>query len=160
HPIRVAEEWAMVDNLSGGRVGISLAPGWNPNDFALAQGKYDDRYRDLYDGVERLRKLWRGEPVTVDSVPGGTAQIRIYPTPVQRELPLWITAARKPESFQQAGALGTNVLTHLLDQDLDALAEKIAIYRAARAEHGHDPDAGRVTVMCHAFLADDLETVR
>jgi natural product biosynthesis luciferase-like monooxygenase protein len=160
HPIRVAEEWAMVDNLSGGRIGISLAPGWNPTDFLLAPGKYEDRYRDLYDGVERLRKLWRGQPVDVESAPGGATQVRIYPTPVQRELPLWITAARSPESFRQAGALGANLLTHLLDQDMDALAEKIAIYRAARVEHGHDPDAGRVTVMCHTFLADDLETVR
>jgi len=35
HPIRLAEEWAMVDNLSGGRVGLSLASGWNPDDFAF-----------------------------------------------------------------------------------------------------------------------------
>jgi natural product biosynthesis luciferase-like monooxygenase protein len=160
HPVRIAEEWAMVDNLSGGRVGVSLAPGWNPADFLLAPGKYDDRYRDLYDGVERLRALWRGEPVTVDGVSGGSTQVRIYPTPVQRELPIWITAARSPESFRNAGALGANLLTHLLDQDMSALAEKIAIYRAARAAHGHDPDAGRVTVMCHTFLAGDLETVR
>jgi natural product biosynthesis luciferase-like monooxygenase protein len=160
HPIRIAEEWAMVDNLSGGRVGISLAPGWNPTDFVLAPGAYDDRYRSLYEGVARLRELWGGQPVNVDDAQGGATQIRIYPTPVQRELPLWITAARSPASFRQAGALGTNLLTHLLDQDIDALAEKIAIYRAARAAHGHDPDTGRVTVMCHTFLADDIATVR
>jgi natural product biosynthesis luciferase-like monooxygenase protein len=160
HPIRIAEEWAMVDNLSGGRVGISLAPGWNPADFVLAPGAYDDRYRNLYQGVGQLRALWRGEPVSVASGSAGPAQVRIYPTPVQRDLPLWITAARSPESFRQAGALGTNLLTHLLDQDVDALAEKIAIYRAARADHGHDADAGRVTVMCHTFLAHDIETVR
>ncbi len=136
-----------------------MAPGWNPTDFLLAPGRYDDRYRDLYEGVARLRELWRGQPVAVKSADGAAKQIRIYPTPVQRELPLWITAARSG-SFRQAGALGTNVLTHLLDQDIDALAEKIAIYRAAREEHGHDPDAGRVTVMCHTFLAGDIETVR
>lgn len=160
HPVRIAEEWAMVDNLSGGRIGVSLAPGWNPADFLLAPGKYEDRYNDLYQGVGRLRALWRGEPVAVDAADGEMTQVRVYPTPLQKELPLWITAARDPQSFRQAGALGTNLLTHLLDQDVDALAEKIAIYRAARAEHGHDPASGRVTVMCHSFVADDLQTAR
>jgi natural product biosynthesis luciferase-like monooxygenase protein len=43
HPIRVAEEWAVVDNLSNGRVDLSFAIGWNPNDFALAPQNYAQR---------------------------------------------------------------------------------------------------------------------
>ncbi len=39
-PLRVAEEWALVDQLSGGRVGVSFASGWHPQDFALAPGSY------------------------------------------------------------------------------------------------------------------------
>ncbi|MBM3779913.1 MAG: LLM class flavin-dependent oxidoreductase, partial [Acidimicrobiia bacterium] len=159
NPLRVAEEWAMVDNLSGGRVGISLASGWNPHDFVLAPDRYADRYDHLYAGVETLRRLWRGEPWQTQAPSGDTVSLRTYPTPVQRELPLWITAARSPESFRRAGALGTNLLTHLLDQDVETLAEKIAIYRAARAEHGFDPAAGIVTLMCHTFVAPDIETV-
>jgi natural product biosynthesis luciferase-like monooxygenase protein len=159
NPVRVAEEWAMVDNLSGGRVGLSLASGWNPNDFVLAPGKYDDRYRDLYDGFETLRRLWRGETLEATSASGRSVALRTYPTPVQHELPLWITAARSAESFRKAGALGANLLTHLLDQDVETLAGKIAIYRQARAEHGFDPSAGIVTVMCHTFVAPDMETV-
>ncbi len=159
NPVRVAEEWAMVDNLSGGRVGMSLASGWNPDDFVLAPGKYDDRYNNLYGGIELLRRLWRGEPFEANGVPGRNRKLRIYPTPVQPELPLWITAARSPESFKKAGALGANLLTHLLDQDVDTLAEKIALYRGERAANGHDPDGGNVTVMCHSFLAADGDTV-
>jgi natural product biosynthesis luciferase-like monooxygenase protein len=159
NPVRVAEEWAMVDNLSGGRVGISLASGWNPNDFVIAPGQYDNRYDDLYAGIEMLRRLWRGETLEAKAASGKTVALRTYPTPVQRELPLWITAARSPESFRKAGALGANLLTHLLDQDVDTLAAKVKMYRAARAEHGFDPDAGVVTVMCHTFIAPDLESV-
>jgi natural product biosynthesis luciferase-like monooxygenase protein len=159
NPVRVAEEWAMVDNLSGGRVGMSLASGWNPNDFVIAPGNYDDRYNDLYAGIEMLRGLWRGETLEAKAASGKTVSLRTYPTPVQRELPLWITAARSPESFKKAGALGANLLTHLLDQDVETLAGKIALYRAARAENGFDPGAGIVTVMCHTFIAADLESV-
>ncbi len=158
HVARIAEEWAMVDNLSGGRVGISLASGWNPDDFVLAPEKYEERYRELYDGIALLRRLWRGESFEGSAPNGRVVSLRTYPTPVQRELPLWITAARSVESFQRAGALGANLLTHLLDQDVETLARKIALYRAARAEHGFDPETGVVSVMCHTFVAPDLAT--
>jgi hypothetical protein len=42
HPLRVAEEWALVDNLSNGRAGISFASGWHPNDFALAPENFSN----------------------------------------------------------------------------------------------------------------------
>ena len=159
NPVRIAEEWAMVDNLSGGRVGLSVASGWNPDDFVLAPASYADRYERLYDGIHTLRRLWRGEPLSTTSPVGTDVALRTYPTPVQRELPLWMTAARSPESFRKAGELGANLLTHLLDQDVETLAEKIAIYRAARAAAGLDPATGVVTVMCHTFVGPDQETV-
>ncbi len=79
---------------------------------------------------------------------------------MQKRLTIWITAAGSPRSFQRAGAIGANVLTHLFDQDLDELGQKIALYRQARAEHGWDPDAGKVAVTLHTYLADDLDEVR
>jgi len=65
HPLRVAEEWSLVDNLSGGRVGLSYASGWHPNDFALAPEAYG-RHRDLmFERIEEVRRLWRGEALRV-----------------------------------------------------------------------------------------------
>ena len=61
NPLRVAEEWAMVDNLSGGRVGISFASGWHPNDFALFPENYANRNEAMYRGIQTVQKLWRGE---------------------------------------------------------------------------------------------------
>ncbi len=160
HPLRAAEDWALVDNLSGGRVGLSVASGWNPDDFAMAPERYADRHEIVFRGLEVLRQLWRGEQVDAQSGSGRSIRIRTYPTPVQRELPLWVTAAGNPRTFARAGEAGANLLTHLLDQDAAALADKIAVYREARARAGHDPDAGRVTVMLHTFLGEDVETVR
>jgi natural product biosynthesis luciferase-like monooxygenase protein len=48
HPARIAEEWAVVDNLSGGRVGISFAPGWHLVDFALRPENYAGRRQDRH----------------------------------------------------------------------------------------------------------------
>ena len=70
HPIRVAEEWAVVDNLSKGRVGISFASGWHRNDFVLAPNSYHNRREMMNDGIEMVRRLWRGESVSVPGVDG------------------------------------------------------------------------------------------
>src|ERR1700745_2102061 len=63
--IRCAEEWSVVDNLSNGRVGLSFASGWHVNDFALAPDNYADRKDVTFRGIETIKKLWRGESITV-----------------------------------------------------------------------------------------------
>ncbi len=160
NPLRIAEEWAMVDNLSGGRVGVSLASGWNPADFAFFPDRYQDRQETLLTNARAIQRLWRGETITTKSGIGEPVDIRIYPSPVQPELPLWLTAAGNPKTYALAGELGANLLTHLLDQDEEQLAGKIAGYRQARADHGWDPDAGIVTVMLHAYVGADADLVR
>jgi len=160
HPVRVAEEWAVVDNLSDGRVDLALAAGWNPNDFVLAPDNYSDRYELLFSGREMVRKLWRGDSVTLPGGLGRDFPIRVYPAPRQPELTTWITCSGGRERFVQAGEHGANVLTALLFQSAGELAEKIAAYRQARERHGFDPADGHVTLMLHTFIGDDLEDVR
>ncbi len=106
-----------------------------------------------------MRRLWRGERVTATSGSGAEIAVRTFPTPVQPELPLWVTAAANPETFTRAGASGAHLLTHLLDHDVDELAGKIALYRRARADHGLDPEAGQVTVMLHTFVGTTVDGV-
>src|SRR5579871_5917660 len=160
NPIRIAEEWAMVDNLSEGRVGISFAAGWNPDDFVFFPERYDDRVSEMMGAVHTVQKLWRGESLEAISGNGKAIQVKLQPTPVQPELPVWLTAAGNPNTFIRAGEIGANLLTHVLDQDEEQLAQKIALYRQARADHGFDPAAGRVTVMLHTFVGDDAARVR
>lgn len=159
-PVRIVEEWAMVDNLSGGRVGISFASGWNPADFAFFPERYRNRQEVMLAGIRAVRRLWRGETTKARSGDGEEIEIRIYPSPVQTELPVWLTAAGNPATYRLAGEIGANLLTHLLDQDEGQLADKIALYRQARARHGWDADAGVVTVMLHTFVGTDASLVR
>ncbi|MDN7666773.1 type I polyketide synthase [Burkholderia vietnamiensis] len=160
NPIRIAEEWSMVDNLSNGRVGVSFASGWNPDDFVFAPDKYATRHDEMLTTIDAVRKLWRGAPLEATNGVGKPVQLRIYPTPVQPELPVWVTAASNPQTFVRAGEVGANLLTHVLDQDRDQLAQKIALYRDARAQRGFDPAAGTVSVMLHTFVGDDAARVR
>ncbi|HEY0967632.1 MAG TPA: MupA/Atu3671 family FMN-dependent luciferase-like monooxygenase [Opitutaceae bacterium] len=160
HPLRIAEDWSVIDNLSGGRVGISFASGWNPGDFAMAPEAYADRHEAVFRSIAAVRTLWSGATMPAKTPTGETAVVRIFPTPLQRELPVWVTAAGNPKTFERAGEIGAHLLTHLLDQEPEQLAEKIALYRAARAKAGHDPAAGRVTVMLHAFSGPDDATIK
>jgi natural product biosynthesis luciferase-like monooxygenase protein len=158
-PIRVAEEWAIVDNLSGGRVEISFAPGWNSEDFALCPDHYQNRYDIMYEGIAVVEKLWQGESIPARGGNGESIHIRTFPTPVQPRLTKWITAAGSAKTCQQAGAIGANLLTHLFDQGVEELAGKIKLYREARAQNGHDPQAGKVAVTLHTFLAPTMDKV-
>lgn len=160
NPVRVAEEWAAVDNLSQGRVGISFATGWHANDFALAPENYADRKAAMIRGIEIVRKLWRGEAVATANGLGQTIELKTFPQPIQPELPFWITCSGNPETFVLAGELGGGVLTHLLGQSIEELQDKIELYRDTLAQHGHSAGVGHVTLMMHAFVGDDLETVR
>src|SRR5262249_39073291 len=83
-PIRVAEEWALVDNLSRGRVEISFAPGWNAEDFALRPEHYARRYEVMYQGIKVLDHLWAGQTIEVTDGASQKIRIRTYPTPLQQ----------------------------------------------------------------------------
>jgi natural product biosynthesis luciferase-like monooxygenase protein len=153
-PLRVAEEWAMVDHLSGGRAGLAIASGWNPRDFVLAPTQFADRKASVARGVEELRALWRGESI-VRTGPHGEVEVRTYPSPARTSPDLWITASGSPQTFELAGELGCGVLTHLLGQSFDGLEANLARYGDAVAEHGHDPGSEHVVVMMHTLVGHD-----
>ncbi len=158
-PIRVAEEWSVVDNISGGRVGISFASGWQPEDFVLAPANYARAKDVMRADIETVRRLWRGDAVSFPGHDGTPVSVRIQPQPIQAELPVWITSAGNEDTFRLAGDLGVNVLTHLLGQSLEDVAARVAIYRDAWAAAGH-PGEGHVTLMMHTFVGESDDAVR
>src|SRR5436190_4124793 len=158
-PVRFAENWSLVDNLSHGRVDLALALGWNSNDFALAPDSFEDRARLFPEHLDVVRRLWRGETITRRGGKGEPVQIELHPRPIQRELPVWYVAPGNPETFRIAGEQGANLLTYLEGQTVEQLAEKLQLYRDARAKSGHR-GPGHVTCMLHTFLADDVATAR
>ncbi|MEM1230336.1 MAG: MupA/Atu3671 family FMN-dependent luciferase-like monooxygenase, partial [Pseudomonadota bacterium] len=152
HPLRIAEEWAVVDNLSDGRVGISFASGWMPTDFVLRPENFANAKAVTFETIEQVQRLWTGEALPFDG-PGEPVTVGSLPRPVQPQLPVWVTAAKSPETFEKAGANGYNLLTHLLGQDTKELAGKIATYRRAWHEAGHAGE-GQITLMLHTYLCE------
>ena len=160
HPVRVAEEWSLVDNLSHGRVAVSFASGWHTGDFVFAPETYDNRKEVMFRHIELIQKLWAGEKVKLPSAGETEVEVGILPRPVQRTLPIWITSSGSAETWRKAGAIGANVLAAYVGYSPEELDQRIKSYREARAAHGHDPRTGVVTVMLHTFIGDDDETVK
>ncbi|QNE75205.1 aminotransferase class III-fold pyridoxal phosphate-dependent enzyme [Streptomyces finlayi] len=159
-PVRVAEEWSVVDNLSGGRVGIGCATGWHAQDFALHPDRFADRREIAFAHLDEVRALWRGEAVRRRTGDGSETGVRIQPRPVQAEPPMFLATSGQRGSYEEAARRGLGIVTNLMSQTVDELAANIAHYRRVRAGCGLDPEAGRVTVLVHTYLAPDHDTAR
>jgi natural product biosynthesis luciferase-like monooxygenase protein len=152
HPVRVAEEWAVVDQLSRGRAGLSFASGWHGRDFILARSDVAERRPVMQAGIDAVRALWRGEARRFPDPAGQELEVRTMPRPVQPELPTWLTSGGSVSTFQLAGSLRAGVLTHLVGQDPAQLAANIAAYRASHEQAGGG--RGWVTLMIHTHILD------
>lgn len=157
HVARIAEEWSVVDNLSGGRAGISFASGWHATDFALRPENFSSRRKVLAQVIDQVRRLWQGEAIEVLDGYGQPTKISTFPRPVQPMLPTWVTSSGTVETFRLAGQIGAGVLTHLLGQNAEELPAKIGEYRRCHAESHGSP--GHVVLMLHTFLGADKPAV-
>lgn len=158
HPVRVAEDWALIDNLSGGRAAISFATGWHEHDYVIAPENYEDRRELMFKNISVVRRLWAGEEVEIVGVGGRKIMVRTLPRPVQKDLPFWVTVA-SARTWQRAGEIGANVLT-AFSSSLDELRQHIKNYRKARMENGHDPRTGIVSLMLHTYIGTHIDQVR
>ncbi|MDQ1028296.1 natural product biosynthesis luciferase-like monooxygenase protein [Streptomyces umbrinus] len=159
-PVRIAEEWSVVDNLSGGRVGIGCATGWHAQDFALHPDRFARRKEIGFAHLDDVRTLWSGGTLSRRTGDGGETAVRIHPRPVQDMPPMFLATSGRRESYEEAARRGLGIVTNLMNQTVAELAENIGHYRKAREQHGLDPDTGRVTVLLHTYLGDDHATAR
>ncbi|OLS99534.1 hypothetical protein BJF90_08555 [Pseudonocardia sp. CNS-004] len=137
HPITLAEEAAVVDVLSGGRLELGLGAGWRRSEFDAFGADFDARYRTTERVLRELPEIW--------------ASGRATPRPVQDPVPLW-WGARGPIGARRAGRLGIGLLW--LDRDLwEPYAEGLA-------EGGHHVAAARMGGLVNVFLADDPDRAR
>ena len=159
HPIRLVEDWAVIDNLSGGRVAMAFASGWTVREFVLSRDGHPQRRETLHRTIDQVKRLWAGEAVDFFQPDGQSESIRTLPRPLQKELPLWVTA-QSSASFVGAAKAHASVLTSLLNTRLEEVAQNIAEYRKTLVEEGLDPASRRVALMVHTFVGPDVQTAR
>lgn len=160
NPVRIVEDWSMIDNLSNGRVELSFASGWHINDFVLAPDNYKKRKKIMFENIETVKKLWRGDLIKMKNGAGTLTELITLPRPLQKELPVWVTAIGNPETYIQAGTIGANLMTCLFDQDINELSEKVKLYRNSLKENAFDPYSKKVALFAHTYIGDNLEEVK
>ena len=157
-PVRVFQEFATVDLISGGRVELVVGRGSFTEAFplfGLDLADYDGLFDEKLDLLLRLREdievTWSGRhrPALVRQ--------RVYPRPVQDPLPVWVGVGGTPESFVRAGLLGLPLMVAIIGGEPRRFAPLVDLYRRAGAQAGHPPEALRVGLHCFGFLGDDAE---
>src|SRR5262245_31003907 len=142
HPLRIAEEWAMIDILSEGRLEFGLGRGYQPTEFRGLDVSME-RTRERFDeSFELIRRAWTQDRCTFGGEFYQMRDLQVLPKPVQKpHPPLW-TAAVSPETYVLAAKRGLKIQTSPAFTPLDVLAKSYAEYRQAwRDSQGTDRGA-------------------
>lgn len=154
-PVRVFQDFATIDLLSGGRAEIMAGRGSFIESFPLfgySIEDYDDLFSEHLDLLLRIREservTWRGEHrPPIDNLP-------VYPRPVQNPLPVWIAVGGTPQSVVRAATLGLPLTIAIIGGTPDRFVPMVDLYREAARRAGRDPATLRVCINSHAFIAD------
>ena len=152
-----AEQAAMVDCLSGGRLLLGIGRGYQPHEFTgfgqrldESQQRYDESLEVLVRALDESEfsydsgGLWRGEQVTA------------WPKTVQHPIPMW-GAAVSEASFTRFGKLGWPILAFPSSTPPEKLKQQFDLYRETYRQHGHPPDNMRIAATMFTYVSRDAE---
>jgi alkanesulfonate monooxygenase SsuD/methylene tetrahydromethanopterin reductase-like flavin-dependent oxidoreductase (luciferase family) len=155
HPIRVAEQWATLDLLSGGRVDFAAGRGYDKREYLPFHVSFEDNQGIFEEGLELVRKLWQAdERVSHHGKYFSFDDVRITPKPIQRPLPAYVGSFSKP-SIELAARLGCGLIVapFAAAMSFGGLKQVADLYHEACAKHGRKP--GRLMCSYFTHFADD-----
>ncbi|RST72009.1 LLM class flavin-dependent oxidoreductase [Siminovitchia acidinfaciens] len=157
-PVRVFQDFSMLDGISNGRAEIMAGRGSFIESFPLFGYDLKD-YDELFEEkLELLLELCKSEKVTWR---GGHRpainNLGVYPRPVQDPLPVWIGSGGNTESVIRAGLLGLPLVLAIIGGRPVQFAPLVEIYKRAAAKAGHDPSKLPVASHSHGFIAETTE---
>jgi probable LLM family oxidoreductase len=155
-PVRVFEEFATVDLISGGRAEIMAGRGSFTESFPLFGYDLDD-YDELFaEKLDLLLALRSQETVTWSGRHRAPLHEQgVWPRPVQDPIPVWIAVGGTPTSVARAGVLGLPLTIAIIGGQPERFVPLVDLYRRAAAEAGHDPRSLALGINTHAFVGDD-----
>ena len=149
NPIRVAEQWATLDLLSGGRVVFAAGRGYDRREYQPFHASFEDNQGIFEEGLELVRRLWAADGrISHHGKHYQFDDVRITPKPVQRPIPTYVGSFSKP-SIELAARLGCGLLVapFAAAMSYGGLQQVADLYHETCARHGKKP--GRL--MCSYF---------
>ncbi len=156
HPIRVAEQWATLDLLSGGRVDWAAGRGYDRREYEPFHVNFDDNQGIFEEGMELVRRLWDagGERITHNGKYYQFKDVRITPQPIQKPIPTYVASFSKP-SIELAARLGCNLVVapFAAAMTFGGLKQVADLYKESCIKAGKKP--GRLMCSYFTHFADN-----
>jgi len=151
HPVRLAEDLAVLDNISGGRMELGIGMGYVPSEFAAFGVPLKNRVSMTEEAIDILRLAWSDGPADYRGKRYQLDGVDVHPKPVQDGgPPLWI-AAMSEAGARRAARFGTNLLPQ------GKRSEVLDPWREAVTADGRNPDDHRVGIIRSVYVTDDRE---
>jgi natural product biosynthesis luciferase-like monooxygenase protein len=161
HPLRVAEDYATLDCLSGGRVEFGIGHGfvkWEALTFGIPLDDLRDRFKE---NLEVVLKAWKEPKLNHKGRFHEFSGVEVWPRPVQEPHPtVWMAATTSVESFEYSGAQGFHMMLIPFLNEVEELRLKMQAYFDARRSAGHDPATARVLGVYHAHVGESSAQAR
>ncbi|MEZ5282569.1 MAG: LLM class flavin-dependent oxidoreductase [Acidimicrobiales bacterium] len=151
HPVRLAEELAVLDNISNGRMEFGIGMGYVPEEFEAFGRSLRNRVSLTEEGIDILRLAWGDGPFSYEGKRYRLDDVEVFPKPVQPGgPPLWVAAMKEPGALRAA-----RKNTHLLPQG--PRKDVLDPWRQALLADGRDPGDYRVGIIRSVYVTDDRE---
>ena len=139
-PVRAFEDYATLDQLSGGRLELIIGKGNGAAQRELFNVTPDDQWDRNAESYEVFRRLWQDNKITYDTkFRPPLHEAEVWPRPLQRPIRIWHGSATSQASVDLAARYGDPLFSANVTNPIDPYAELIRYYRERWAHYGHDP---------------------
>jgi natural product biosynthesis luciferase-like monooxygenase protein len=153
NPVRLAEDFGLIDVLSGGRLDLGVGRGLFGFEYDGLGVQQDEGRARLEEGVKVIRAAWQSEALTYVGRFTQVDNLRILPRPIQTPHPPLYVAAVSPESYDWAGREGHSILQVLYFAPIERTAGEVARYRTVLEQNGHDPARATLVALSPVHVA-------
>ncbi|MEO8412408.1 MAG: LLM class flavin-dependent oxidoreductase [Ginsengibacter sp.] len=160
-PVRVFQQYATVDLLSGGRAEIMAGRGSFIESFPLFGYDLKDYDKLFSEKLEMLMQLNENEVITWKGTFTQTIDhLGVYPRPLQKKLPLWVGVGGTPESVVRAAKFGLPMALAIIGGNPARFSPYTDLYRDEYKKAGHDMKDIQLGINSHVFIADTSQQAR
>jgi len=156
HPLRLAEETATIDQISGGRLVFGVGRSAFPRAYNAYGISYEESPQRFAESLDIIKKAWSEETCSYKGRWHSFENFTLVPRPVQQPHPEIRIAASQHDTYAAIGALGYPLFSAVRASPLSELAHHTAAYREAWAEAGH-AGAARTYLQVPIYVAETRE---
>ena len=160
HPLRIAEEWAMVDLLSDGRLDFGVGRGYQPGEFAGFDIPMSESRPRFDEALEIIKRAWTRERVSFEGTHYRVRDVRVLPRPVQSPHPPIRIACVSPDTFERVARRGEKFLSAPSITPVDYMRAAYEAYARGWREAGHPADALEIPALYFTHVGVDAAATR